>query len=353
MRVASPKAPLQEPEWIESPHPAAERGAAALANAPNRATNGRTIVANAARRLLYWPDADMRWALSTARRISASIREFEKPDWIITSSPPESAHLAGALIKQRTGIRWLAEMRDSWIDEPLREELRTSVVRRSIERRIATTLLRRADHIVAVSASIAAEAKGFGIARPISLIGHFADSVDETRTLDGPGPHLVHTGQFSLSHPERTLDAVLDAFERVLPSFPTAMLHLVGRLTHEEIQLAARHATHNHTKIYGPLPYADARAFQRGADGLVLYQPDTAALPGKISEYLLCDAPILIVGDGAWQERLEHVPHWRMDRLTDALAAPRRTPTDLLNDALNRYESVLLEPDVALRGGSI
>jgi glycosyltransferase involved in cell wall biosynthesis len=213
--------------------------------------------------------------------------------------------------------------------------------------------LRRADHVVTVSESIAAEAEWLGVTCPISVIGHFAEPIGDAQALDGPGPHLVHTGQFSLSHPERTLDVVLDAFQRALLSFPTATLHLVGRLTHGEIEVATRHPSHDHIKLYGPLPYTDARAFQRSADGLVLYQPDTAALPGKISEYLLCDAPILTVGRGEWQDRVKHIPHWPLEQLATALAAGRRVPVDLLNDALDRYERVLLEPGVARRGGPI
>lgn len=353
VRVASPQAPTGEPDWIDSPHAAAVRGSAAASRPSTRLMRTRTTVRNAVRSLVYWPDADMRWALATARRAMDVIAKIERPDWVISSSPPESAHLAGALIRRRTGVRWLAEFRDSWIEEPLREELRRSAVRRFVERRIASTLLRGADHVVAVSESIAMEVAALGASCPISLIGHFAEPEGNAHAFDGPGPHLVHTGQFSLSHPDRTLPAVLDAFRRIQTTFPTAMLHLVGRLTHAEVALAQQHPSHSHTQLYGSLPYAEARTFQGGADGLILYQPDTAALPGKISEYLLCKAPILTVGGGTWQNRIQHIPHWPLEGLADALAAGPREPIDLYADALDRYEALLLEPRVAQRGRSI
>ena len=143
--TASPVAPPDEPDWIASPHPAAERGEAALNRQSTAFTRVVTHAKGAIRRLVYWPDADMRWALRTANAIELATREDERPNWIITSSPPESAHLAGALLKRRTGIRWMAELRDSWIDEPLREELRHSRARRFFERGIARKLLARAE----------------------------------------------------------------------------------------------------------------------------------------------------------------------------------------------------------------
>ena len=352
VRVASPQAPQDEVDWIESPHPAALRAELALSREGSVPARLITPLRNAARRVVYWPDADMRWAQRTARLVEAAIVS-DRPDWIVTSSPPESAHLVGAFLKRRTGVAWLAELRDSWVDDPLREELRSSSARRSIERRLAKRLLRDADHLVAVSDAIAAEIAGFGTSRPISIIGHFAEPSATSHAFDGTGPHLVHTGQFSLSHPLRTLRPVLDAFQRALASHPSATLHLVGRLTRDEVELATQHPARPRIRLYGTLPYAESRSFQSGADGLILYQPDTAALPGKISEYLSCSAPILTVGSGQWLDRMHGLPHWPLEALSAALAAGPRTPVDLSEAALDRYEALFAQPTIAQRGGPI
>jgi glycosyltransferase involved in cell wall biosynthesis len=348
VRVASPRAPEGEPDWIDSPHPAALRGERAMNRQTNAPTRAIEKLATIARRTVYWPDADMRWALGTARIVEAVVRG-DRPDWIVTSSPPESVHLVGTAIKRRSGIRWLAELRDSWIEEPLREELLNSRVRRFVERRIARSLLQRADHIVAVSEPIAREVASFDVSCPISLIGHFAEPYAATRTFPGTGPHLLHTGQFSLSHPQRTLQPVLDAFLRVLATHPNAHLHLIGRLTHAESELARRHAANPRTVLHGPLPYADARAYQNAADALILYQPDTAALPGKLSEYLLCTAPILTVGSGRWMTRMADIPHWPLEDLAAALLAVRRQPVDAFRDSIDRYEAILNDQSTGVR----
>ena len=41
----------------------------------------------------------------------------EKINYIITSSPPVSVHLIGLLIKLLTGIKWIADFRDPWLNQ--------------------------------------------------------------------------------------------------------------------------------------------------------------------------------------------------------------------------------------------
>src|SRR6266566_2209801 len=61
--------------------------------------------------LVGWLPFALAQGLTLARR-----RKF---DCVITSSPPQSAHLIG-LALQRRGISWIAELRDGWTFEPPR-----------------------------------------------------------------------------------------------------------------------------------------------------------------------------------------------------------------------------------------
>ena len=63
-----------------------------------------------ARRLLL-PDASVTWNLTA---IPAAIRIVRREgiDAVLTTSPPGSIHLVGAAVKQATGVRWLADLRD-------------------------------------------------------------------------------------------------------------------------------------------------------------------------------------------------------------------------------------------------
>lgn len=338
--VASPFAPQDEPDWIRTPHPAAERGrAAAQADVSEAEPRWKSW----ARRMARWPDNEIGWAGHAARAVMAS---GLRPDWILTTSPPESAHAVGDRLKRALGKRWLVEMRDSWIEEPLRPELASSRFRRFVEGDLARRWLTDADARIAVSGGLAEEMQRLApeATSPLSVIGHFADASPAPLKFEGEGLHVLHSGSFSLSHQGRRLADLLAAFAILAPRCPAARLHLVGRLTAlERAELALSSLAHSIT-VHGEVTYAQARALQAGADGLILYQQGIDALPGKLGEYLECSAPILTVGEGGWKARLEGIAHWRLEEFADALNAPRRSPANALPEALDRYESILCAP---------
>lgn len=339
--VATPVRPADSSDWIETPHPAGARGAASLAGSTELRASSVEQMKVALRRALYWPDGDVRWALRAARSV---IDRGVKPDWVISTSPPESAHLAARLIQEATGARWLAELRDSWIDDPLRDELRTSAFRRSIERMIARRLLSKADRIVVVSEAIATEVSKYVTSNltPI-VIGHFARAAERDFAYSGAGPHLLHTGRFSLSHPERRIETLLAAFGEAASDLPNSTLHLVGLLTSDETKAVKAHRLAAHIRLHGEVPQEEALAMQKSADALILYQPATAALPGKLGEYLLSSAPILTLGEGPWLSRMDQFPHHPLMRAREALTGGKRRPIDSSAAAIDAYEQILRE----------
>ena len=73
---------------------------------------GRALVqAQVTARRLLVPDASVTWNLTA---IPAAIRIVRREgiDAVITTSPPGSIHFVGAAVKQATGARWLADLRD-------------------------------------------------------------------------------------------------------------------------------------------------------------------------------------------------------------------------------------------------
>lgn len=335
--IASPFAPDGEPDWIRTPHPAAERGQASSAGGSNRAGPGWKSLA---RRMVRWPDNEIGWA---GHAVQAVVSSGLRPDWVLTTSPPESAHAVGERLKRALGVRWALEMRDSWIEEPLRAELLKPGIRRRVEQGIAARWLQAADVRIAVSETLAAEMQRLapGTSPPPSVIGHFADPPPAPFRHEGEGPHLLHSGSFSLSHADRKLGGLLVAFGSLRSQMPAARLHLAGRLTAMERAELAVSPHAEAITLHGELPYTESRALQAGADALILYQQGIDALPGKLAEYLECTAPILTLGEGTWKSRLSDVPHWPIDQAATALAAPRREPTGALSDALSAYAALL------------
>jgi hypothetical protein len=257
-------------------------------------------VMNFARRHLLWPDPEIRWAMRVVKAVRASKQSF---DWVITSSPPESLHVAGRLLQKGLGCQWVADVRDLWIESPQRSELAHSPIRRAIERAIAKRTLGNADCVVAVSEAVLGEARRFATrAKPAAVIGHFAlPFVGQPEKLSDDSFNIVHTGAISLSNPLSDFGCLLSDFEGVFLKRADARLILAGHLTPYEKAMVQNSVARDRIDILGAVSMTRARALQLGADALALVSGRTShALPGKFSEYVQANKPILLSAVGPW-----------------------------------------------------
>ncbi len=114
------------------------------------------------RRLLL-PDENVSYNLTAIPAAIRIVRE-EGIDVVITTSPPPSVHLIGAAVKRATGVRWVADLRDSIVANPHRDAQRLAVrVKEQGVQAVASLVARNADATVAVSEAISG-----GGARPQS-----------------------------------------------------------------------------------------------------------------------------------------------------------------------------------------
>lgn len=333
VHVIAPVLPQDEPGWAQ-PHPNPEPGI-------HRAKPG---LVDRLRTALLLPDPDIRWS----RRAGASAlarQEGFAPDWVVTTSPPESLHAAGLMIKRGTGARWMADFRDSWIADPLRSELKGQL-RARVETAIARRWLSRADLVTAATEAITAEMRGLTRTR-VEFLAQFAEPSPAAAPLPG-SPSILHSGSFSLSDAGRSIEQVLRPVETVHGELPELRLHLVGRLTQDELDRVAASSAHAAIIVHGVVDYAAAREMQGAADVLMLAAaPGTSAIPGKLTEYRAAGRPIIAVGEGPWREEAglpdadpaELIRKAARGELASAdIAAP--TPEDAAARLLTLFEEV-------------
>lgn len=251
-----------------------------------------------ARELLLWPDPDIRWCLRAAETVLA---DGWRPDWVISTSPPESIHVAGERIARQTGAKWAADFRDLWLEAPHRRE-RRQWHRRIGERMLARRLLPRARLVTAVDPVVAAEAARLG-ARNVHVLPHFvSDTPPAPASLPKDKLNIVHAGSIALSDPQADLAIMLRAFEAGRARNPALFLHLVGRLTDAERALAEASPDANAIRLWSPMPVPDALAIMAAADGLIFIASSKMHVPpSKIADYLTFDVPIIACGDGPWR----------------------------------------------------
>jgi glycosyltransferase involved in cell wall biosynthesis len=243
------------------------------------------------------PDENVSWNLTA---IPAAIRivRSEGIDVVVTTSPPSSVHLIGAAVKRATGVKWVADLRDSLVAHPHRRAERLVVrAKEQGEHAVARLVARGADAITCVSEAIADEIRERAPAGPVTTIANGSDFDDFAGLARHPSERfrLTHTGSFFGKRDPRPFLTALkesgleDVVVRFLGDFRAA-----DREWAETLELGDRLELH---------PFASRRRsleLQRDSEALLLLIPDAGGrgrgvLSGKVFEYLAAERPILAV----------------------------------------------------------
>ncbi|MFL5955173.1 MAG: glycosyltransferase, partial [Gaiellaceae bacterium] len=254
------------------------------------------------RRLLV-PDENVAWNLTA---IPAAIRlvRSEGIDVVVTSSPPSSVHLVGATVKRATGVRWVADLRDSVVAHPHRSAERLLVrAKEQGEHAVAKLIARNADAIVAVSDAIADEMRERQPKGPVVTIANGSDFDDFTGLEHVPSQRfrITHAGSFFGKRDPRPF---LTALER--SGLDDVVARFLGDFRASDREWAEELALGDRLEL---IPYAPRRRsleLQRDSEALLLLIPDAGGrgkgvLSGKVFEYLAAERPILAIvpPDGA------------------------------------------------------
>ena len=229
-------------------------------------------------------------------------------DAVITSSPPESAHLVGRALGRR-GTPWVADLRDGWTFEPIRPAFPTTIQRR-LDERLERRWLSAADAVVCVSRPVAADLRT-RLGLDVHLVPNGWDPDFEgggrpTRetapALDPDRFSLLYTGRFgSYGRDPEPLVAGLAELAGSDPDL-AALLELVvaGPLTEPEAALMRSDVSPARIVVLGTVSRDEALALQRAADALLLLASSrrTQLLNFKLFEYLAAGRPIVAVAAG-------------------------------------------------------
>jgi glycosyltransferase involved in cell wall biosynthesis len=242
------------------------------------------------------------WALRAARRICAD----GAIDCLVTTGPPESAHLVGLGLGRRRPA-WLADFRDGWIFEPLREGFPTAAQRRldaALEARVA----RAADRLIGVTEPITSDFRRRYGADAVTITNAYDPALDAEVARaqlpalpDGRLP-LVHTGTLSLPR-GRDAQPFLEALAQLEAEAPDVarqlvLVHVGPHSLEDERRLAELRATGLAVTL-GRQPRPVALGLQRRARALLLITSDEVSQStGKLYEYMAAGRPILALADG-------------------------------------------------------
>ena len=246
---------------------------------------------------IFLPDARVGWVPFARRAVLRLVRE-QKFSVVMTSGPPHSAHLVGSFLKARTGIPWIADLRDPWTDYYYNAHFHQSPLARFINARLERRVLSRADVVLSVSEAIGTGLRGKVCMRRYETVPNGYDPHDTPSGLEPANDCarfvIAHVGTYSKERHSA-------AFVQVIVSMAEGVeLRLVGHV-HEWVANEFGRTRLGESLVLIPhVPHREAMEHMAQADMLLLPiergRLNKGIVSGKLFEYLSVGKPVIGIG---------------------------------------------------------
>ncbi|MDY6796179.1 MAG: glycosyltransferase [Actinomycetota bacterium] len=257
-------------------------------------------------RLLFIPDEKIGWFFFALLSSLRAIRE-NRPSVVSSTGPPYTANFIGMACAAITGLPWVCEFKDPWIDNP--QEASVNPVNRRVFIALEKAMLRRAN---AVICAMPGQVEGFerrygeGFVKRCHIITNGFDAEDfvgetgleEKFTITFVGK--VYGGRY----PQALLKAVKILLEEGKIDAEDIRIRYVGTLDVESRALFAAEDIAGVIELTGFVDHSTCIKLMRSSHLLLLQLADgemsRIIYTGKMFEYFGARRPILaLVGEGA------------------------------------------------------
>ena len=241
---------------------------------------------------------------------------------IYSTSPHATAHLIAWRLARATGLRWVSDFRDPWVEDPPEPGAPAGFVYTRLNTWLERQVIMRSDKVIASTGELRDLLRERYAQQPAEKFQAILNGYDEADFEGLPTPHqtsgncmvILHAGSINASFrdPRPLLRALARA--AALGTIDLSKIRirfLGGGAFSESAELRSTVSQLKLTEVVefvGRVPYSEALMALAEADLLLLLQasPDTTGLvPAKLYEYLRSGKPVLaLVHKGATGEVL-------------------------------------------------
>ncbi len=275
---------------------------------------------NLRRQIAFWlfnPDPSIIWVRRACRH-PLVLQTSRGSAFFMASSPPESGHVLAWALAKRFGGACCVDMRDGWVDEPLKQYLLKPGLRRWREMQLEKKVLQAAQHIFVTSSvwkKLLEDRLPFTRGKTAVITNTYPD--DTPQKPDGlgiPVPpdrlRLIYAGQFAKSRPTQVPAMLWEPLLQGIKLFqPTGQVIVFGSIPPDE--MAQMENWQYQFRQSGwelcfepPMPRQSLLEQMVRAHGLLLLSATCAPIPSKIFDYIVTRRSILCVtprGSAVWE----------------------------------------------------
>lgn len=247
----------------------------------------------------FIPDARKNWVKPSVAYLSDYI-EANNIETIITTGPPHSIHLIGLQLKEKQGVKWLADFRDPWTTIGYHKQLKLTKFAHNKHKALERQVLSSADHIIVTSNNTKEEFQLI-TKQPITVITNGYD-VEKVKSFNLDSKFsIAHIGSLLSKRNPEVLWQVLGDLVKMNQDFADALqLNFVGAVSEYVLQSIEKQGLTGFLTNYGYVSHNEAIVFQKKSQVLLLVEIDSedtkAIIPGKLFEYMVSERPIIALG---------------------------------------------------------
>ncbi len=250
----------------------------------------------------FVPDARKGW-IPYAKKAASELLKTEKFEWLITTGPPHSTHLAGLFLSKKFNIKWLADFRDPWSEIYFLQNTYRFNFAKQKDEALESQVLNSADIITTVGPGMA-DLLRKKLKRSEKL--HVLYNGYDKEMFEGIQKRTAKNELFTISHigllgDTQRLDSFIEALKKADIDTSKILIHLAGSVHPIHLEKIKADLPNVQFIHQGFLPRKEALTLMKNSDLLLLCPPMVGQtrliVSTKTMEYLAAGVPILGIGD--------------------------------------------------------
>lgn len=252
---------------------------------------------------LFIPDPRVWWVNPSVSHLENIIRK-ENIKVIVTTGPPHSMHLIGMKLKQKIGVKWVADFRDPWTGIDFYQQLNVSTWADKKHKKLEYQVLKNADLVLSVGNILKNELIELGAVKcEVITNGFDGDDFKNIEKIKDNSDKITITYTGSLNG-DRNPIPFWEALSRLNQSYPdlknNIQIKLIGTVDYRVKESIADFGLNSLVSFISPMSYNESLQEQKNADILLLVVNNTpnakGILTGKFFEYLASGNFVFAIG---------------------------------------------------------